>query len=103
MATAKKTTTTTSTAKKAPAKKTAQPSEAHLTNYLSDLIDTTKNVVDDLLESAGKVETSARTRSKEARDKLIPSDADIKRLRKRAKELTDQVEKLARLREKKSK
>ncbi len=89
MATATKTT---------PKKSTKSSKNTQITDYLSDLIDTTKDVVDDVVDAAGKLEKSARTRSKEARDKLLPSEKDIKSLRKRTQNLTDQVEKMVSLR-----
>ncbi|MCL2464796.1 MAG: hypothetical protein FWF28_06980 [Micrococcales bacterium] len=80
-------------------KKTATP---HFTNYLTDVIDTGKDIVDDVLSTTSKVEKSVRTRSKDARDKLVPSEKDMKKLRKNAKELTGQVERLAKVRSTKS-
>ncbi|TNM38580.1 hypothetical protein FHP29_15215 [Nocardioides albidus] len=89
-------TATTSTRSRSTSKKSAKKSakSTPITDYLSDLIDTTKDVVDDVVDAAGKLERSARTRSKEARDKILPSDKDIKSLRKRTQSLTDQVERI---------
>lgn len=85
------------TATKTPTKSKSSKN-TQITDYLSDLIDTTKDVVDDVVDAAGKLEKSARTRSKEARNKLLPSEKDIKNLRKRTQDLTDQVEKMISLR-----
>ncbi|GAA4817875.1 hypothetical protein ACFQ0K_09315 [Nocardioides caeni] len=101
MATATKTAPKTTKTAKSSSKKSSSKSSSkntQITSYLSDLIDTTKDVVDDVLDAAGKLEKSARTRSKEARDKVLPSEQDIKNLRKRTQELTDQVEKMVSLR-----
>lgn len=76
----------------------SKKSETQVTDYLNDLVDVTKDLADDVIDVVGKVEKSARNRSKDARDKLLPTDKDLKALRRRTRDLTDQVEKLVTLR-----
>lgn len=73
-------------------------SETQVTDYLNDLVDVTRDLADDVIDVVGKVEKSARDRSKDALDKLLPTDKDLKELRRRTQDLTDQVEKLVTLR-----
>ncbi|HWV25866.1 MAG TPA: hypothetical protein VNZ66_01485, partial [Aeromicrobium sp.] len=70
--------------------------ESTLTSFLSDAIDDTKKVIDDIIKSAGSVENKARKAAGDLRDKL-PTDADIKRLRKRLEDLSKQIDKLVSL------
>jgi len=70
--------------------------ESTLTSFLSDAIDDTKKVIDDIIKSAGSVESKARKAAGDLRDKL-PTDADIKRLRKRLEDLSKQIDKLVSL------
>lgn len=73
--------------------------ETSLTGFLTDAIDDTKKVVDDILKSAGSVEKESKKVGDDLRDKL-PSDADIKKLRKRVDDLTKQIDKVAKLKKK---
>lgn len=86
-----------SSSKKSGAKKSAT-TDAHLTSYLTTVIDSAKGIVDDLLDTAGDVEKTARERVGEARDRIVPDGDDIDALRNKVRNLTDQVEKLARVR-----
>ncbi|MGY0498227.1 hypothetical protein ACWZHB_06990 [Nocardia sp. FBN12] len=72
--------------------------QAHLTSFLSSVVDSTKGLVDDLLDTAGRVEKDARNRVETAREKVTPGDEDIESLRKHVRSLTEQVEELARIR-----
>lgn len=94
--------TATKPSKKPVAKKSAKATpagvEAHLTGYLTTVIDRAKGIVDDLLDTAGDVEKSARERVNDARDRIVPDGDNIDALRTKVQNLTDQVEKLARVR-----
>lgn len=79
-------------------KKAKKTQEAHITNFLSSVIDSTKDLVDDLLETAGDVEKDVRERADDVRETVTPSNIDIESLRKQVRNLSDQVEKLANLR-----
>lgn len=70
----------------------AQPS---VFNLVSKLLDNTKEFVDDLLENAEKLETDVTDMAKDTKDSSIES------LRARSKSLNEQIEKLAKVEEKK--
>lgn len=76
---------------------TKTATKPHVTNYVSDLFDVVKGSADDLLDSVKTLEKSARTRSKELRDAALPSEKDIKRLRKQTVKLTDEVERITKI------
>lgn len=101
----KKSTTTKKSSSKSGSKKNPKvvSQDAHITDFLSSVIDSTKDLVDNMIDTAGDVETGARRQLNDVADKVTPTDKDIQRLRKQARELTDQVEKLARIRKDKKK
>lgn len=66
--------------------------EPTVVNYISKLLDNTKDFVDDLLEDAKDVEKGTRKQLGKARDKV--KDADIDALREKAQKLTEQLDKL---------
>jgi len=78
--------------------KSKSSSKTQITDYVNDLVSVTKDVVDDVVDIAGRVEKSARVRGKEARDAVLPSEKDLKDLRKRTRDLTDAAERLISLR-----
>lgn len=90
------------TATKTPTSKSSK-SKTQITDYVNDLVSVTKDVVDDVVDIAGRVEKSARTRTKEAREAALPSEKDLKDLRKRTRDLTDAAERLISLRGKSKK
>jgi hypothetical protein len=51
-----------------------------------------------LLNTAGDVEKSARDRVGDVRDRIVPDSDNIETLRGKVADLTEQVEKLARVR-----
>ncbi|ALG86310.1 hypothetical protein [Gordonia phthalatica] len=82
---------------KTATKSTVAP-ETQITDFLSSVVDSTRTLVDGLLESAGDVERTVREHADDAIEKLTPSSDDIEALRKHVKNLAEQVEKLANLR-----
>ncbi|GAA4388612.1 hypothetical protein [Tsukamurella soli] len=67
--------------------------ETTLTNYLTSVVDSTKVLVDDLLENAKNAESGARKRVNAVADKDLR-----KTLKKQTKALNEQVEKLTKVR-----
>jgi hypothetical protein len=86
------------TASKKSSAKESATTEAHLTSYLTTVIDSAKGIVDDLLDTAGDVEKAARDRVGDVRDRIVPDSDNIEALRGKVADLTEQVEKLARIR-----
>ncbi len=68
-----------------------------VTNYFSSIVDTTKDLLDDVVETAGKVEKKTRKGSKKATKAVVPSKADVKALRQQIEDLGKQTRKLAKV------
>ena len=68
-----------------------------VTNYLTGLGDTTKDLLDDLTSTAGKIEKKARKNGKKATKAVVPSKKDIKGVRDQVKDLSKQTQKLAKV------
>ncbi|GED99754.1 hypothetical protein nbrc107696_02010 [Gordonia spumicola] len=75
----------------------AKVADAVITDFLTTVIESTRDLVDNLLESAGTVERNVRERADDAREKLTGDDA-VDALRTQIQNLSDQVEKFANLR-----
>lgn len=91
-------TTKTATTRTTPARKASRKKSDHaITDYFSGLVDTTKDILDDLLETAGDVEVKARKRTKKAAKAVVPSRKDIDGVRDQVKDLGKQTRKLAKL------
>lgn len=69
--------------------------EPSIFNLASKLLDNTKDFVDDLLENAEKLENDVTDMAKDTKD------SSIEALRARSKSLNEQIEKLAKVTDKK--
>lgn len=81
-------------AKSKSAKKNTKQT-AHLADFLSSIVDSTKDVLDDLIDTAADVEKGTRRRVVDIRDAVRPTDKNVESLRKQVISLTDSVEKLS--------
>lgn len=78
--------------------KSTVTADAQITDFLTSVVDSTRSLVDGLLDSAGDVERNVREKADDAIEKLTPSRDDIEALRNHVRNLSEQVEKLANLR-----
>lgn len=113
MTTTAKTTTAKTTATKAPAtkkattakqparpaakKSTKKSSDRVVTDYVTGLFDSAKDIVDSVLDTAGDVEQRTRTNARKATKAVLPSRQDVKDLRTQIEDLGKQTRKLAKL------
>ncbi|GAA4088875.1 hypothetical protein ACFFOS_10760 [Nocardioides kongjuensis] len=71
--------------------------DKQVTDYISGLVDTTKDLLDDPTTTAGDIEKKARKNGKKATKAVVPSKKDINGLRDQIKDLSKQAEKLAKV------
>ena len=75
----------------------AKNKNQQVTNYLTGLVDTTKDLLDDLTSTAGKIEKKTRKNGKKATKAVVPSKKDIRGVRDQVKDLSKQTQKLAKV------
>lgn len=68
-----------------------------VTTYVTGLVDTAKDLLDDLTSTAGKIEKKAKKNGKKATKAVVPSKKDINGVRDQIKDLSKQTEKLAKV------
>ena len=72
-------------------------SDKQVSDYLTGLIGSTKDLLDDLVEQAGEVEKKARANGKRATQAVVPSKKSVESVRDQIKDLRKQARKLAKL------
>ena len=84
--------------------KKSSKKKPQVTGYLDTVVDTTKDLLDNIVDTAGTIEKKTRKQVKSTAKngkKLVPSKEDVKDLRKQVEDLGTQVEKLAKVRKSK--